>query len=295
MTITKHLDWIEATYPSSTSILQCMPGWAAFDDWEACDKAFFGYQCMQKPAGVEGIYYMYSPGRDDRHLQITGSALAELRETRPNESELLQHILKMGGHFTRIDCAINLHNEQLTPVDLKDAYEDDAIITPARSGTWLQGLKKSGATFYLGSRSSERFFRAYDKRAETKTAGDPWLRLELVLRGKRAQIGGIVLANSNIYAAISSAIVEFVDFRDNPVYRAAVEAVKVFFPEVPRKMPSTLDWLLGVVAKSAANFQIKNVVFDIPLLFSSEYDRYLYLLGAPVSDRSLRFSRIGAT
>ncbi len=36
-------------------------------------------------------------------------------------------------------------------------------------------------------------------------------------------------------------------------------------------------------------------VFDIPLLFSSEYDRHLYLLGTFVSDRSLRFSRIGAT
>lgn len=88
------------------------------------------------------------------------------------------------GKATRCDVAIDLIDTGITPESIADEYREEFGSSAAKSWSFIKG--KTGDTFYLGSRSSERMLRAYDKGGEQGIPVD-WLRVEMEYKGDYAQ------------------------------------------------------------------------------------------------------------
>lgn len=83
---------------------------------------------------------------------------------------------------TRIDVAADFMNTGIKPDFLHFLYSSYHPRAP-RNSTLIVG--KGGSTFYLGSRTSDRMLRIYDKGAEQQTEED-WLRVEGEYKGELA-------------------------------------------------------------------------------------------------------------
>ncbi len=100
------------------------------------------------------------------------------------------------GKVRRLDLAIDDRRELVTYERLAEAIDSGALVTRARGVHWIIGKdaatgERGGWTLYVGSRSSERCVRIYDKRAERHEragieVGAPWIRVELEASGDYA-------------------------------------------------------------------------------------------------------------
>jgi hypothetical protein len=100
------------------------------------------------------------------------------------------------GKVRRLDLAIDDRRELVTYERLSEAIDSGALVTRARGVHWIVGKdaatgERGGWTLYIGSRSSERCVRIYDKRAERLEragveVGAPWIRVELEASGDYA-------------------------------------------------------------------------------------------------------------
>jgi len=140
---------------------------------------------------------MFNPEQERMGIcvQASGKALHVLRNEIMPDFGLLSWAAKQGAHIKRVDYAIDLVNDDyITPIALFAAVETGEIGFKGKSYQWLEkspknapSTRQGGSTLYLGSRSSDRFLRVYDKAAQKKLMGVSWTRLELELKDRRAQ------------------------------------------------------------------------------------------------------------
>jgi len=125
---------------------------------------------------------LYSPGRPDVHVQITGSGCEYLS----HDFSFLPHDAKI----TRVDIACDVYDGTFTVDDVWGYLQRGQFMSTSSTFFRMVGLRPgSGDTVYIGSTASERRFRLYDKNAEqgiSSTAEKTWLRYELQLRGESA-------------------------------------------------------------------------------------------------------------
>lgn len=248
-------DWLSVTIPWA-SIWKGRAGeefivreWVAAifgeeNEWHA-DKALHGYKRGWIHRQLSGWRLLESEP-DDRmgiHLQWSGRALQE-RETVP----LVETAQMLRAAFTRIDLAIDVWKDA-PPVQFYRALLDGQITTPATKRAFI--TSDTGETVYLGSRTSERFLRVYDKAAQLGIPG-AWTRIELELKGRHAQHAAEVLLYRGL-EAVPSFIRAFADCTTPKWFSDAVRASKVDIgiPQA-RKETDTRKWLLEVVAGALA-------------------------------------------
>lgn len=173
-------------------------------EWEKIGSGFRGYpesfiyRCGEAYAQL-GAGKPQAPG--EVHVQLAGGysrgisfeALQELRCWIQKEKN---------GHFTRIDAAFDDRTGTVTVEKVREAVDAGQLVTRARKGRNISGVDlatgvKEGGTFEVGSRRSESFTRIYDKAAEQRSKGvtvdGPWTRVEVELKGERADRFGLNL------------------------------------------------------------------------------------------------------
>lgn len=137
------------------------------------------------------------PGQVCEELGISGLvALSQLTEVEPS---------------SRLDVAWDV--EGIAPGLLREQWNQGNIVTRAHRDSWQWMESREGTTFYMGSRTSERFVRAYDKRGPC--------RIELEVKERRSVElwRRLVLLNDEDAWSLE-ALAElraFVDFRDRSV------------------------------------------------------------------------------
>lgn len=171
-------------------------------DWEELDYGGMGYQ---KSAVLgDGGRVFWHPERLDMglHIRLGAKALSQI-ETTP--IGLLNIVIGRGGKITRIDIALDDFDSIL---DMDRIYEKlilGEVTTRWRRVARIEGAmmgegQKTGYTVNVGSRVSESFLRIYNKlleqRARNVDTGDiaHWVRVELELKGEKADVFGRVLA-----------------------------------------------------------------------------------------------------
>ena len=87
------------------------------------------------------------------------------------------------GRITRCDIAVDLIDSAYNIVEDADLYRALNETTPK---SWALLNPGRGATWYLGSRASDKFVRVYDKGAEQNVPVD-WIRCEMEAKGGVAQ------------------------------------------------------------------------------------------------------------
>ena len=191
------------------------------------------------------------------HVQLPGQALAKMHPL-----DILQTVEACKASVTRIDIAIDFHGVS-DPEDCYQAFMLGAAETRAANVNLITGTK--GKTCYVGSRSSERYLRVYDKAAQTQTEGD-WTRIELECKGRVAKWVAKTVKEKG-YNAIPPIIRKFFAAPKIDWYERAttVRDAEIGTPE-PKKMTDTRGWLLGVVAKTLAKETKEDTEFLLTFL-----------------------------
>lgn len=189
-------------------------------------------------------------------VEFTGRELGVLRGMGADPLEMLRWMGSVKGvKVTRLDLAVDYFGEA-DPLDLNRAFLEGKLITPARQVVPHNGKVKQGREFididrgvYIGSRSSDRFLRVYDKRLEQGGSGEPWVRIELQLGGDRAdRMAQLLGADPRAFQDVArAAIREFCEAPSVPWFGAALTGPVVELPQLGRKDSDRKAWLLHQV------------------------------------------------
>jgi hypothetical protein len=129
------------------------------------------------------------------HIIFGGAALrAIFGRGGVQPAEILSDALELGGRVTRLDLAKDAKSEAVNMEKIWNTLEAGEFSGTARKHAQMRGLN-AGHTIYIGSRTSERFIRLYDKAAELGVMGMDWKRLELELKGQCARAAATAIVN----------------------------------------------------------------------------------------------------
>lgn len=215
------------------------------------EKPLHGYAQAVSFASSSGLRVMASKPNSPMgiHVSWSGSALQEV-----NPRAVLRAALAMGANITRIDIAIDTPSEP-TWASFEVAWVNGEVTTRARD--YRQIKSNRGRTFYVGSRTSEKFLRIYDKAAESGIGG-PLTRIELECKHDYAD-GVARHIDANGYDYFADIIKGFCDFptlswwRDNMTSPTLLEGI----PK-KEKRSDTFAWLMEQVAPSAARLMVND-------------------------------------
>lgn len=147
--------------------------------------ARFGYTWGRQ--AENGVVVFGHDSRDGMgtHVIISGSALRSFEDSGLPARSILAQVIQARGKVTRLDLAKDAQNESINIGDIEKAAIDGKRRGRAQSCASIRN-DRGGYTLYIGSRSSERFARIYDKAAQTATVGQ-WIRYEFELKGDVAR------------------------------------------------------------------------------------------------------------
>ena len=328
------VDWMAFTstiIPSAEEMIQFLgyfPG-----DFQLLPKGAHGYKKMYRLNGFPVSILCDGTEEMGVHVIISGSAIQDVLEhfkrtiTAPSPFtgeaavelsdfdntimvEFLQQIRKFGW-FTRLDLAVDDHGaEYFTVADVCGFVDRQEVVTKFRSWQNVNGGmfsgKKTGHTFYFGSRQSEVMLRVYDKQLEqNKKAADetdliqePWVRWELELKNERANIAADLLIQrkelGEVIMGILNNYVSIVVLDDsnrsrcslNPIWEKFIGAVgklRLFVEQRKKTIEEKKNWLIrqclptiaGVIIADGGSFDIITQHFEDAVIRMSSSLRQL--------------------
>lgn len=214
------------------------------------------YKAFHRTHGVEyypsGIKHYYSPHDLDigSVLVMDGSAMSNLRNLFDNEGSLkvVSILARCSAHFSRIDLALDIMDSGRLAINLAELTQKGIIDYGRRkarvvteTGEW------GGTTTYVGSRTSPKYLRVYDKYAESK-GKIPATRIEFELKAEAAEeltsllaaFGGHLQA-SRIFVGLLG---QFADWRDFPIIEdLRYGEVTVINPARKERLQDRKEWL----------------------------------------------------
>lgn len=264
-----HLDWLQMTFPAGFDLQHLKP---FVGPWKPLEYGMLNYtRGFKAESGARA--YSDGPERMGVHLIVTGEPLQNIRETGVTDRQWAEFAQEHLGRASRVDLTVNVIDGGFTVPDVVQAWQADKIKCPARAGVEDKGVKAPGHTLYLGSETSSRRARVYDKLAETrikdpeafealKAALDTWVRFEVVARDERARGYMGALAFNDTEEVIRTAVRDFIKW-EHPGYLAALEGPDVVLPELPRKPPAFWQWMSAQVVPAIVHYQQENPDCDV--------------------------------
>lgn len=200
-----------------------------------------GYTSALEAQTLPGLAVFQNVQRPDMgvHVVYTGRALQK-----SHLNELLQLVSGLQASVTRIDIA----------VDVPEKIDIETLYGMARNKQWVcktrtspKLVRSTGDTMYVGSRTSEKFMRVYDKQAESGTEF-PWTRIELECKSEFARGIAKYIIQEGLQD-IPNIIKGFCDFPDNEEWSRvmACPTPPVSFPKTERHSDTDTWLLMGVM------------------------------------------------
>lgn len=161
--------------PRAMKMLECF-------DLKAQEKGLYGYKFSYVAVGCR---LLFSPERDDVHVQLTGRGC--------DKFDCLS--LPSDARVSRLDIAFDSYDGAYTVEDVWGCLLQGRTAGLSRSISGFVGFagKNAGRTIYVGSPKSNTRLRIYDKAAEQGITKEQridykdWTRYELQLRSEIAQ------------------------------------------------------------------------------------------------------------
>jgi hypothetical protein len=181
-------------------------------EWE--DRPFGRNGYLKSAVGsLEGVQVHWSPARRDAYLEVKGGALGTLSAS--EQLTMVMVLRSKGVHFTRVDGCIDDYSKSVRPSDLVAAFERGELVTRSQRKLFHRGLDGSGDTLAIGSRSSERFCRVYDKDVQSDGRVDA-VRVEVQLRDGAAAdfVRRLSEPDADLAGVVLCEIVSMMDFRE---------------------------------------------------------------------------------
>jgi Replication initiation factor len=190
---------------------------------------------------------LQSGNREDMHtnMMASGAALSSLSEVIPGFPDSLSQCLLKCRNASRIDLAIDVRNLPFLRAAI-DMVRAEHYTCAAKTFIVVDGSDK-GLTLYLGSRSSERMLRVYDKAVQMGDDGAQWERIELEIKGDAATRAARAIALYGVSSVAKAWICEFAHF-DHPAWNEIENSGKLSYEPSQRKQHDGRTWLLTSIA-----------------------------------------------
>jgi phage replication initiation protein len=210
------------------------------DYWVAC-KPRFGYSLALR-GETDGVVVQWSEDRPEMGVNVilTGTVCQKVGWLRA-----LTALATANGRFTRVDLTIEALAPWLDLGTLSSSLRQGTAITRAKKWSLVTG--GTGATLYVGSRSSEKMLRIYDKGAERGGVSGLLYRIELECKSDAANFVAYALVQPGEFP-VREAIVGFCDFPCDDAWTRIMEGLE-FTMNIPseKRRPDTEAWLMGLV------------------------------------------------
>ncbi len=198
----------------------------------------FGFGIYEQKNGINGYKYSFVLGTDTAKYGVIAFGGANQRDS------IMVHLYGDGltaaldgwefrlynwfdvfapfAKITRCDLAHDFFNGEFTPDEAREAWQQGGFDNRGQRPRarlhgydWLDD-KRTGKTFYVGTPSSSRMVRVYDKDCEQGDNNSPWVRFELQLRNRDYVIPHDILINAGGYLTAAYPICTdlFMKFRD---------------------------------------------------------------------------------
>jgi len=279
-TFSKHIDWLACTFTHGR-----LTPHAVIDEmtWRKDGVGKHGYtvkySAKETTAWWENEPTQVSMGA---HLTMTGQAMSYIREYPIPERDFVTDLIIMGARFSRLDLAVNIHGGSLTPDKFKQALKSGKLTAKSTSYLWVTGNDDSieGSTLYLGSRTSDRMMRIYDKNAQQGISDAPaWVRLEMELKGERAMNAAKSIEVNGVTATVNGHFQDFLQDPENQELHDALTGNSAPVTEIGRPVSNTEAWLINTCSKSLARVLVDNPEFR--RAFDATVDMWLASLTTP--------------
>lgn len=264
MISTLHIDWLSLTFPiadeKSAKRFNDIRLWhdilaphftIAEAKWRV-SKPLFGYS--EAYISEHGVQAMYGRAEMGLHIIYSGQALQALNNAGIDTERVIKNAIQLGARATRADVAMDIYNGKATVGTYTNALKSGHCSTGSKQWRTMENAL-GGFTLYIGSRSSERMVRIYDKKAEraaqyVTVSSDSWIRAEVELKGDRARDFLRACKDNALTDVMNSHLIATVDFPKIPEWMEATRnGAKFVVPtETKRKTTKTREWLIKTVA-----------------------------------------------
>jgi hypothetical protein len=230
----RHIDFLTITFPNTLNetVLSDMVG-----EFKESGGGTRWYK-MRKVSATGVTLLCGGEEAPGKSLTLSGAPLLDLRERYGSDEAILAFVRDEHGRASRADFALNIYSTGMTPTQLWKEYEAGMVVTRSKSDRRITDTKFTNDGFYVGSPTSDKFMRVYNKGWEQKRFTDDWLRLELVTRKlvARAYVESIISGVPEPQF-INRALVEFAAWPANSIFREATFDDNVEIPHFTRKPP----------------------------------------------------------
>lgn len=254
---TKNVDWLSLTFSHDFPFKQ----YFKFDEFVRTGNGRNGYR--HRFQGLNTGAIVQSGSRDDMGVNVafSGTSLTYLRNiTQLTDRQICARMLDFGGRASRVDLAITIQDGHITPQRFYDMLETEQIKTSARSHRLIKGKNGDirGDTVYIGSRTSEKFVRYYNKAAEMGIKdGVAMMRLEMELKALHARAACHGVATTDASTAANTVFSDYLKTDDKELNEALSGDYRPFQPFI-RPETNTERWLMSQVTKALARACMTN-------------------------------------
>lgn len=232
------LDWLAFTFKEQTHEAARWLSIYASDTNSMAITPTNGYRAAYRTETGVTVQWNIDRAEMGYHVIIAGSAIRHvLRDYELDQRTLVQTVLHAGASITRFDLAKDSEGEYLSLDKIYYDMEHGERKGTARTFTQMHG-SDGGNTVYVGSRTSEKFIRIYDKGALNGDISTNWFRFELETKGMVARALATLCASdfawSNAFDTIALAMV---DVPSNTHFRKFFTAnhVPIGIPKLEKK------------------------------------------------------------
>lgn len=249
------LDWIRFSIPIDMPLQAPFPeDYPIYPTGEVI-KPRYGYKQTAK-FNVGACFWSDDHPEFRRSYDFSGSELAELVSLGADLNHMLRKAIHCSGKFSRLDLALDIWDDPRAKARSFFAHwVSGDILTTARKGRMIGDTEKRpqsgeltpvslGDTCYIGSRSSERSLRVYDKALQLDMPDQLWCRMELELKDRVATIAAAEILVHGV-APITSAHLNCMIRSGVPWIKDALNAYPD--PGLPPVGEKLTDWETWVV------------------------------------------------
>lgn len=195
VSLTITIDWLAGTFKEFNDAAETfIRTYASADDVQATTPRN-GYTYGQRDGYGVLLYWNSNDNRMGQHAVFGGTTLRNLLEHKEISSlALLSAAIDAGMRISRLDLAKDATGQAFDGEAIYQSLKSRAGGGSTRNVSRIEN-NMGGQTIYVGSRTSEKFIRIYDKAAETGDFTKQWWRFELETKGEFARLVASALAS----------------------------------------------------------------------------------------------------
>lgn len=252
-----HLDWLRYTVrwqgdkSEAENLRAALPQFDQFGLTGEMTQHGRGYNRAMKL--THGVIHWHSENpKQGISVELGGAVLGAVRVAGVTDRDMLLHISEVQGRVSTMDTALDLYNCEARPLDIIEARDNGSIDTRARnigtyeSSTLIAGQWHKGDTVYIGSPTSDRQIKVYDKAIEVGDRFRDWVRMEMRWRDNFARSAHAAMVRFDVASTTRSAIQQMFTIPAH-WYALAMAGELADIEPVRRKETNTRDWLIAVI------------------------------------------------